>query len=457
VARRFAPLSLWQLEVLQWIGDGCPERSWPNTSYKLTANALAERQLVTVSRRGGTWQVAITNEGRFYLDRGSYRPVDPEHRTRHRVQAGTKTKRERSVSILPQTLLAELQASGGTIKLSELSPAMRGAYRSAISRAITERLVPNGYCIRHSGRDGGDLVIRLVSDQERAARLEPLPPICIPMTLRGAHPDVLELRDDASGRLEVSDELRDRALRVLQAIADECERRGYDFAVPNEASATCQVAIGADQFPLWLYEEHQARDVPDPEQLAAAKYLWQRIPAVTAELPTGRLAIRLEFESGYQTRTRSWADRQRWTLDDKLPAMFRDIAAIAADQAAARERLEAARLQRGRDWDDAVERARRAYVRHLNRDRLQKQITHLAEAEAIRAYCSRLDQLAEDCADPERATQIRAWSVWAREEAERTDPLNKPDKLAYRDPADIRSSDIEPFMPRGMSPWRRPD
>ena len=30
-----------QLDVLRWIGDGCPDRDWPDQSHKLTARSLA--------------------------------------------------------------------------------------------------------------------------------------------------------------------------------------------------------------------------------------------------------------------------------------------------------------------------------------------------------------------------------------------------------------------------------
>lgn len=49
-----------QLEVLQWIADGCPEGKWPPESvgYKTTAAALKSRGLVTVRGHGPTWTAA---------------------------------------------------------------------------------------------------------------------------------------------------------------------------------------------------------------------------------------------------------------------------------------------------------------------------------------------------------------------------------------------------------------
>jgi len=79
-----------------------------------------------------------------------------------------------------------------------------------------------------------------------------------------------------------------------------------------------------------------------------------------------------------------------------------------------------------------------------------------AQAEAIRGYCARLDALAQECGDPGRAAQIRAWAAWARQEASRIDPLSHPDQLTYVIPQEVSPADLEPFMPKGLSAWRPP-
>ena len=47
--RRNEPLSTRQVEVLRWIGQGCPEGVWPDFTYKTTTYALAARNLAGVS------------------------------------------------------------------------------------------------------------------------------------------------------------------------------------------------------------------------------------------------------------------------------------------------------------------------------------------------------------------------------------------------------------------------
>ena len=66
------PLNQRQLDVLNWINEGCPDGRWTDYTFKTTAQSLASRRLVTVSKRGGTWKAAILPAGTHYLATGVY-------------------------------------------------------------------------------------------------------------------------------------------------------------------------------------------------------------------------------------------------------------------------------------------------------------------------------------------------------------------------------------------------
>lgn len=61
-----------QLEVLRWIGDGCPQRHWESDTYKHSAVALRNRKLATVKGHGPRWTATITESGIYYLEHGRY-------------------------------------------------------------------------------------------------------------------------------------------------------------------------------------------------------------------------------------------------------------------------------------------------------------------------------------------------------------------------------------------------
>ena len=104
--RRNEPLTVRQVEVLQWISEGCPDGVWRDFTYKTTAYALASRGLVTVDRRRKQWSAALTDEGHFtsrtVITRRrraqSVAPLSPKPVRRQMV-----SPRNFSLSLLPAT------------------------------------------------------------------------------------------------------------------------------------------------------------------------------------------------------------------------------------------------------------------------------------------------------------------------------------------------------------------
>ena len=117
MAGRFAPLSPRQVKVLRWVAEGCPDGVWPDFRYKVTVYALADRGLVTVNRRRHSWQAVITDQGRHYLDHGTW-PA----RERSRLRPQSPASATRSCSgvcrgaaslVTAESLLAELRNRRG--------------------------------------------------------------------------------------------------------------------------------------------------------------------------------------------------------------------------------------------------------------------------------------------------------------------------------------------------------
>ncbi|MCX6395661.1 MAG: hypothetical protein NTV23_04185 [Propionibacteriales bacterium] len=453
MARRFPPLTERQVEVLQWISDGCPDGVWADFTYKRTSYALAERGLAEVDRRRGSWSARTTSGGEHYLSHGAYR-TDPivaatrpsqAHATTSSKQGTTRNGRYEVDAV---ELIADLQrAEDGAITVTDPAASVRAGYRSALSQAVNTGLVPDGYKLTYTGRDRGDLVIRLLPhDNEPPA--EALPPIRIPESLRGAADAVVHLKA-APELLAVSNDMRPRALRILAGIAGECTGRGWTFAQRPDGEPTFQITVTEVEFVFCLFEEIERRDVPIAEELDGAKYEWQRVRSSVQQVHSGRLALRL----GERYSTITWADRKRWTLDDKLPQMFEHLRTTAVDVLAARERQARDLEERTRAWEKAVESARKAYVAQVNRDQLHEQLADRDSAVRMRAYAADLE--ASRGGEADRGVLVE-WVEWIRAEADRVDPLLHPKRLGKRTPPEVRSTDLEPFMPRGMSPWRPP-
>ena len=71
---KYMPLTPEQLEVLQWVGDGCPSDRWEGYAHKLVARGLANRSLIRVHRVGNTWTAEIREAGQYYLKHHQYDP-----------------------------------------------------------------------------------------------------------------------------------------------------------------------------------------------------------------------------------------------------------------------------------------------------------------------------------------------------------------------------------------------
>ncbi len=442
--RRNEPLSVRQVEVLQWIGEGCPSGVWLDFTYKTTAYALASRGLVTVDRRRKQWSATLTDEGQFYLAHGHY-PSDRDPIGNPHVSSESESETDDPAS----ALLAELVSAGGHVTVESPSEKQRARYRRAIHRLITEHRVPESFVLRHTGRDHGDLTIRFLREDDNP-RLQPPPKIAVPLTTGAVSDEVRALA--AQVRMAVTEPTMERALRILQAIADECASRIWTLQPDPRDDRRFHISTAECSFELSLREELVDRDIPDEATLAASKYAWQRVPLHTRKVGSGRLTLQL----GQYYRTRSWSDRSRWTLDDKLGALFAELDARVTEAAEQRRQREEELLHRQQAWDAAVLAARRAYVIDLNQRRLRDQVTEQGRARDYRDYAESLNAIIDDCHDPALAESIRTWQQWTSQEADRIDPLINSEVLRYVEPDHITAEEFAPFMAKGMNAYQRP-
>lgn len=439
---RYGSLSERQVQVLQWIDDGCPDGTWSDFSYKTTTYALASRGLVTVDRCRDYWSATTTEKGEFYLAHNCY-PAAAE--TDQTSPVGSSD----DIGELASQLLEDLMAGDRKLVIQDPNQPQRSRYRRAIHRLITAHRIPDGFGLRHSGRDRGDLTIRLTALPDDSKQSDPPPRVPVPNTLEDVNPSVRSL--GGRGRLAVTPGAVDRALRIAQAIANECATRGWAFEPSHDDGRGFRILASECTFNFTLTEELIDREIQDNQSLQAAKYPWQRVPLKVVKVGSGRLTLLLEEPF----KRRSWSDRSRWSLDDKLGAVFVELETRVADAKEKRRRREEELLRQQEEWDAAVPAAKRAYIAALNRRRLREQVTQYREADTLRKFAEVLEQTAHQ-ADSKTGESIRQWAAWARSEADRVDPLTDISALVYLEPDEIGPADFDKFMPAGMSAYRRP-
>ena len=139
-----------QLEVLTWIGAGCPVGVMVGDSHKTTAVALQSRRLAKVTRKRGVWGAAITDAGHHFLEHGEYPdghwpvpvlvpgPGRTEPRRRpSRAPAGQKATGLRPVD----QMIVDVVAAGGRLTVA-VGPGRR--WEHLVSSATRYGKVPEG-------------------------------------------------------------------------------------------------------------------------------------------------------------------------------------------------------------------------------------------------------------------------------------------------------------------------
>jgi hypothetical protein len=464
VAQRKA-LNENQVAVLRWIADGCPAGVMGDElSARISAGALRNRGLVTTSGRGPTWVARITQAGKDYLDQvdGPTPPV----------------ARQANVSVT-QKLVDEVVAAGGVLRV----PRKNWQQPESIDYEKRARLaelygkVPPGTRLTVCVISRDELQIELVDAPGYLGRRADLIPIVVPEKVGRYNAAARQFRERTE-RHEVSRALLPRVTRIVHAIAVEAERRGWSAEVSSESkngygrtdwtgTKDGHLQITAEKHEFWLriqeegvhtrgvWEEevHRYRNVTSDWTFYRDRELPRGAYDASA---TGRL--KLELHGGgrwaYSGRQSRWANRQSWTLEERLPHVFREIeeriaeADHAAEQAriAAEKAAEAARQaaeERDRTWHVLMRQAEERLVETHRATQLRAQADAWHRAEKLRRYCDAIEDAYGD--QPETVE----WLTWARTHVVALDPLTEAPTMPG-DP-EANPDTLQPHLPSGWS------
>ena len=350
-------------------------------------------------------------------------------------------------------LIDQLNSADGEIYIADPNERVRSQYRRAIHGAKERGLVPEGFQLWHTGRDRGDMVIRLLKRHTRSPRV--VPPVRVPekarvsVTEKRVRRPTIDLKP-ALASLAVSKGLLPRCRTILRQLTDEALRRGYEVLAGVEKSSLVIVASG-EHLPFRLFEEQDTAPAPPPTKAELRLYGW-RIPPTTIKVPTGRLALRLE----HRYRNRTWADRTRWRLEDRLTEVIDHVDSLARAEIERQREAHEKGLRDLEAWEAGAAAARHAYIAALNRRRMRSQAARSGRAHALREFADRVLARAAAEGDPSAATQMLEWQAAIHVEAGRVDPLNAPADLCSVEPEEITTRDLAPYMPWGMSIYYRP-
>ena len=198
-----------------------------------------------------------------------------------------------------------------------------GRWRAAVRDANARQLLGPDLHIRT--RRQGEVLTFGVSDGPNPSGLRSQrdrQPVPVPERLTRRHPLVAALGDGVT--LGATRPVRSRALRILQALIVEAERRGMTATPATVTAAELCLGRGAHQYPVTIREETNRvpREPSARERRDAERDSWDRIPDFDS-VPSGRLVI--ELHTTYRGDRRRWADGKRWRLEDKLDDILIEI------------------------------------------------------------------------------------------------------------------------------------
>ncbi|MGW0731626.1 hypothetical protein [Streptomyces sp. NPDC002851] len=475
-----------QMQVLRWISQGCPEGVWGDFTYKTSAQALRNRGLVSIVRRRGHWTAEVTQAGRHYLESGRYPPSSTtQSSTAKKTSSGSssvsgadsapstanasnkgpaqatsapavhKTSKPRRAT-LGEQLVEDLLAAGGSLVVTQEYGVGAPNWTARIRSAQRCGKLPEGKELVHGWKAGG----YEISIQDIPAwKLAVLAPIPVPDVIRKPHAVVSALRD-GSPALRLSKSVQQRALRLVQAIVTEAERRGHKVQLPRaeHRRSRSRALGGGDLFTITArgqlcgFSFGQAQDrtehVPTAKELAdAERYSWVKIPAYDYS-PSSRLAIALN--GGIQHRRSTWTDAADRPLEDQLPEIVQevDLRGLAAERKRAEEE-EKARNKLSR-WEAAMRQARLEYAEAFRIRVLQQQEHAWRQAARLDDYLAAARDRITALPDGAERSAAEQWLTWASKYVRSLDPLSRP--LHLPEIPAPRHSDLEPFL-HGWSPY----
>lgn len=448
------PLNRRQLDVLRWINEGCPDGRWTGASYKATAAALQNRRLVTVTKKGG-WKATIEPAGVYYLKHGDY-PADhfPNKRRSysrtmrlvHSEQGKPQRPLTRPAPDEPsptRKLLQDIIDAGGVLELNTRDDDTN--YANLVSIINRRQMAPDGQQVILM--DGGNYhhkVLRLSSVAEW--KTQPPAEVVAAERIGRWHPVVSALRSE--NRLSaIEPRQRQRALRLLHALAREAEARGYTvqhsakresrgygYHEPEKLPGCILVGVAPIKCAVGMtqLQDKVPHEATSKELERAKRESWYRIPTHDS-VPSERLLITLNTDSRYSSEV-SWADTKTISLESRLPdvmTMFERWALIHAERTEA-ERL--AEIEKQKRIERENELARQAYVQHALGDDLLADLKDWELVGRLRDYLAdmadRIDRITDD---DDRAAAVE-WLEWCKLYAAKRDPFTRP----------IRQPEIKP-------------
>jgi hypothetical protein len=329
-----------------------------------------------------------------------------------------------------------------------------------LARAATRfKKAPDGMRVRveQNWRERKAWVILEVLPSWMTATLKP---IDVPTMLRQPSDVVVQLRTREDLKIQQGE--RNRALRLIEAIVREARSRGYTVAATKaprknqwgyydrdqDDAGYVLITIGSDAFRLSVSQEiEKTPHLPSKSEQDRAGRGYA--PPKFDLTPTPNLRITIEGNEAAFWRS-FWSDNQVTPLEASLAQILQELE--LRHERAENNRREAERQweERKRQWEAARLAAIEQLIQSHRAEVLKQEAQEWELANRIHAYVAAMDAQLADHQLLEEREDTAEWIRWARDYAQRIDPLNS--QLRMPDDPEPTHQALAPFM-KGWSPY----
>lgn len=466
-----------QQSVLQWIANGCIAEAGVGGNVQTTALALHHRGLISLSRTRPAWTMSLTPAGEraltspliseaAMLESESAEsvpepssPIELKTETPKSKRDGTDSGGERPVahrktkSLSKTAVLMQQLADNQNVLDVELDWYGDRKYHQLFAHAKRMGLVPEGFEVRlnQTGYGKGQVT------------LEPLPawktvvlaPVPVSPSLTKPSPAVAALKDAG---ISVDRVHRNRALRLLDALAKEAIRRGYTVEAPRRERSDqrsygrhyhwdtfdMRLTIGWDSFELIIrqFERRVPHVLTAEEQRREARGQLDFTPKHDWE-KTDQLRISLEG-TGWVFWGSAWTDQPDRPLEEQLAQVLQEVE-LRHQRTIDRQNEELRRhqeQQRLREEDE--EQAKRALIESHRRKELEQQLRDFELLGRLRPYIAAMKARLDQYEETESRQAAEEWIAWVEQFVDRVDPLKA--RLKFPKNPKPTPEALRPFM-----------
>jgi hypothetical protein len=435
-------LSVKQIETLEWIKGDCPEGEPElEVGRRIVARSLHRRGLVKIKGRGDSWTASITEAGLAW-------------------QASHSEARVEEAQI--DDLIRRVVAAGGRVELSG-GPGREATHKELVRRGNYSPNRPMGWRLELKTTGRWDNLRREVILVRHFEDLVDLVPVLVPDRVARYHPTVKAFLADRDWQFVSKDHLG-RAARILQAIAEEAQRRGYAALSASQAKGLPPHASDArshDRGWLALRTPGGVYDIsvkelsgPSRERLMPRRWDQRRTRAAwldarnTEFVSTGNLELVVTGPGVWSDGDR-YRDTKTITVEDRLPRLFQSIEVYRLEaELREQERERESSVRRSR-WEAAMAEARTRYADQVRWDAFERRSRDWREVTRHREFLAAAKDSVSRYEGPEREGLVTQLG-FAERRLDEIDPIRHPRLLLPLVP-EAKPDDLKAYLD-GWSP-----